>query len=59
MKRRSSGQRRQEALFPREGPKPIKVEGTRELVRAVADLLLEALGHTGGEEAVDESEDHD
>ncbi len=58
MKRRSSRHRQQEALFPSEGPEPVKAEGTRELVRALADLMLEALGHTVGEEAADESEDH-
>lgn len=58
MKRRSSKHRQQEDLFPREGPEPVRVEGTRELVRALADLMLEALGHRVGEEADDESEDH-
>ena len=58
MKRRSITHRQQEDLFPREGPEPVKVEGTLELVRALADLMLEALGHRVGEEVNDESEDH-
>jgi hypothetical protein len=59
MKRRGSGGRQQEALFPNERAEAVRAEGTRELVRALADLMLEALGHRAREEAVDESEDHD
>jgi hypothetical protein len=60
MKQRVMGGRRQEALFPNERPSPVKAEGTRELVRALADLMLEALGYGPQEEVVvDESEDHD
>lgn len=59
MKRRATGGRRQEALFPDETAEPVKVQGTRELVRALADLMLEALGHGVPEEAVDEFEDHE
>ncbi len=59
MKRRACGSRQQEALFPNERAEPVRAEGTRELVRALADLMLEALGHGAREEAVDEPEDHD
>jgi|HubBroStandDraft_2_1064218.scaffolds.fasta_scaffold326956_2 hypothetical protein len=59
MKRRASGGRQQEALFANERAEPVRAEGTRELVRALADLLLEALGHGTREEAINESEDHD
>jgi hypothetical protein len=59
MKRRAIGGLRQPALFPDARDEPVKAEGTRELVRALADLMLEALGHGVREEAVDESEDHD
>jgi hypothetical protein len=58
MKRRTTGSRQQEALFPKERPTPMKAESTRELVRALADLMLEALGHGVQKEVVDESEDH-
>jgi hypothetical protein len=60
MKRRARESRRQQALFADEkAVDPVKAEGTRELVRALADLMLEALGHGVREEAVDESEAHD
>jgi hypothetical protein len=59
MKRRASGGRRQEALFPNERAEPVRAEGTRELVRALADLMLEALGRVAREGGVNESEDHD
>ena len=59
MKRRASSGRQQEALFPNERVEPVRAEGTRELVRALADLMLEALGQGARKEAVNESEDHD
>lgn len=60
MKRKAVGGRRQEVLFRDEKAEPVKTERTRELVRALADLMLEALGHGTHEgEAGDESEDHD
>ena len=59
MKRRTTGRLRQEALFPKERPAPTKAKSTRELVRALADLMLEALGHGVQKEVVNESEDHD
>jgi hypothetical protein len=59
MKRRATGDRRQGGLFATDRPDAVRPEGTRELVRALADLMLEALGHGTRKEAVDESEDHD
>jgi hypothetical protein len=59
MKRRARGGRQQESLFPNQRADQVTAEGTRELVRALADLILEAVGHGPREEAVDESEDHD
>lgn len=59
MRRRTNGGRQQQALFPNERVEPMRAEGSRELVRALADLMLEALGHGDREEAVDEPEDHD
>jgi hypothetical protein len=59
MKRSRTGSREQEALFPEnQAIQPVKVEETRELVRALADLLLEALGQKDREGGADEPEDH-
>jgi hypothetical protein len=58
MRQRVNGKRWQEALFPNERTEPVRAEVSRELVRALADLMLEALGHGAREEAISESEDH-
>jgi hypothetical protein len=59
MKRMPNRAREQKALFPEKREShPVKIEETRELVRALAALLLEALGQSQREGAADEPEDH-
>ena len=60
MTRTTRPSRRQAVLFPKavENGEAASMESKREVVMALADLLLEALGERTKEGEADESEDH-
>lgn len=60
MRRTTRPSRRQAALFPKpvENGEAASMKSKREVVMALADLLLEALGERMKEGEADESEDH-